>query len=116
MEYISIATSSWIVLCTEIVCAPKDTTIFVEHLAVFTCVVDGDAASWRVNGTLLNDLPPDTRSDLVLTTAIQDGNILVELSIPGRVEYNGTTLQCVTVKSGSGSEESGVVMLLIQGI
>ena len=90
MEYISrilIATSSWIVLCTEIVCAPKDTTIFVEHLAVFTCVVDGDAASWRVNGTLLNDLPPDTRSDLVLTTAISKMEIYW-WSCPYQAELN----------------------------
>ena len=90
-------------------------TVSIGEVAVFTCVVDGDAASWRVNGTLLNDLPPDTRSDLVLTTAIQDGNILVELSIPGRVEYNGTTLQCVTVKIASGSAESGAAMLNIRG-
>ena len=64
--------------------------------AVFPCITTSDSITWRVNGTNYSDLPPEIRSDLVSSQAMTAGVHLFTLTIPGRAEYNGTTVQCVT--------------------
>ena len=70
---------------------------------------------WRVNGTAFAQLPSDIRDDLDTGQVTNEGNEEFYLIIPGRAEYNGTTLQCVA--GGGGVErESENATLNIQGI
>ena len=83
---------------------------------MFTCVIHGAPLYqyWRVNGTAFNHLPSDIR-DNIKTTQMTVSNEEYTLTIPGRVEYNGTRVQCV-VGIESGEEESENSTLNIQGI
>ena len=49
-----------------------------------------------MNGTNYNDLPPEIRSDLVTDQVMSAHIHLFTLTIPGRAEYNGTLILCVT--------------------
>ena len=85
---------------------------------MFTCeTVGGDAATWRVNGTILRSLPPEIRSDVVVSvTNTPEGTVVEELTIPARAEYNGTRFQCLVGIFGGSSDESENATLMIQGI
>ena len=94
---------------------PENQTAFLRQSAVFTCETDGGLSGWRVNETLLQDLPPEIHSDLdvsVSTTA--EGSTVETLTIPARSEYNGTRVQCLVLGFG-GSAESESVTLRVQG-
>lgn len=82
---------------------------------MFTCETNGDATTWIVNGTALNVLPPGIRKDLMDTSANIPEGTLVNLIIPARAEYNGTTVQCLVVNVGVSSVESEIAKLEIQG-
>ena len=84
---------------------------------MFTCVtVGGDVATWRVNGILLQSLPPEIRSDVVVSeTNTDEGTRVEELTIPARAEYNGTRFQCLVGIFGGSSDESENATLRIQG-
>ena len=70
---------------------------------------------WRVNGTDFNRLPSDILADLDTDQETIGDNEVFILTIPGRAEYNGTIVQCVT--GGGGDErESQSATLKIQGI
>ena len=81
---------------------------------MFECEFIGDSSFWRVNGTSFNRLELELRNDLMIPGQqnTEEGNILIQLIIPGRAKYNGTRVQCVV--SGS-QEESGNVTLNVQG-
>ena len=97
---------------------PSNLTVFIDQSAVFTCETDGGLPGWRVNGTLLQDLPPDIRSDLVvLETNTDEGSTLEQITIPARAEYNTTKIQCLALAVAfSGSEESENATIIIQGV
>ena len=77
----------------------------------------GDISGWEVNGTLLQDLPPEIFNDLgqaAMNTA--QGSTVETLTIPARAEYNGSRFQCVVLNIGSPSISSKNATLKIQGI
>ena len=83
---------------------------------MFTCETDGDVTTWRVNGIILQSLPPEIRSDLLISeTNTPEGTIVEELTIPARAEYNGTRFQCLVVIIGGSSDLSENATLTIQG-
>ena len=83
---------------------------------MFTCETDGDFSGWKINGTLLQDLPPEIESDVMVSgTNTPEGTRVESLTIPARAEYNGTKIQCLVQKFGGGSAESENVTLNIQG-
>ena len=85
---------------------------------MFTCETDDGIPAWKINGTVLNDLPPETRDDIeVLATNTAEGTTVQELTIPDIVGYNGTRAQCLVVDIFGGSTaESETVTMRIQGI
>ena len=95
----------------------SDTTVFLNHTAVFTCETRGALYGyWRVNGTAYNSLPPELRDDLDPDRETVGEHEVYTLSIPGRAEYNETVLQCVAGRDvGGGSIESANVTLKVQG-
>ena len=101
---------------TEILQAPKNTTVFLDQSAVFTCETDGGLSVWRINGSLLYYLPSEIRSDLdVSETNTAEGTTVEVLTIPARAEYNETKVQCLVGIFGGGSSESENATLKIQG-
>ena len=107
-----------VILPPEILQAPESTVVFLDQSAVFTCeTVGGDVATWRVNGILLRNLPPEIHSDVVVSQTITpEGTVVEELTIPARAEYNGTRFQCLVGIFGGSSDESENATLTIQGI
>ena len=104
------------ILCAEIVESPSDVTVFINQSAEFKCVTHGALLYhyWKFNGTSLLSLPLDTLNDLVATRMPVEDNVKFTLIIPGRSEYNGTSLECVA--GGEGNEkESQTASLNIQG-
>ena len=84
---------------------------------MFTCETVGGVTTWRVNGILLQSLPPEIRSDLLRSeTNTPEGTVVEELTIPARAEYNGTRVQCLVGIFGGSSDESENATLRIQGI
>ena len=95
-----------------IVESPNSMTIFLHHEAVFLCLTRGGTTHWRVNGI---DLPSDLYADLVTDSTSLDGLDIFSLTVPGRAEYNGTRVQCVT-EGGGDSAGSSIATLEIQGV
>ena len=90
--------------------------MFLNQSAVFTCETDGEISAWKINGTLVNDLPPEIHDDIeVLATNTAEGTTVEELIIPGRVGYNGTRAQCLVLTFGGSTAESETVTMRIQG-
>ena len=104
-------------ILAEVVEPPSDTTVFLDHTAVFLCGTRGSVYGyWRVNGTAHNDLPLAIRDDLE-EDQYQVGDIEVYiLTIPGRAEYNETVVQLVAGDAGGGTVESTIAILKVQGI
>ena len=83
---------------------------------MFTCETREGATIWRVNGTLLEKLPPEIESDIMVSgTNTPEGTRVVVLTIPARAEYNGTRVQCLVGIFGGSSNESENATLKIQG-
>ena len=83
---------------------------------MFTCETVGGVTTWRVNGIILESLPPEIRNVLVVSpTSTSEGTIVEELTIPARAEYNGTRVQCLVGIFGGSSDESENATLRIQG-
>ena len=100
----------------EILVTPEDTVVFLNQSAVFTCETDDGIPAWRINGTVLNDLPPEIHDDIeVVVTHTAEGTTVEELTIPGRVGYNGTRAQCLALIFGGSTAESETVTMRIQG-
>ena len=108
---------SYLIMFPEILRAPENATVFLDQSAEFTCETDSGLSGWRINRTLLQDLPPEIRSDLrVSVTSTAEGSTVEVLTIPARAEYNGTRVQCLVVTYfGGGSSESENATLKIQG-
>ena len=84
---------------------------------MFICETVGGLTGWRINGTLLRNLPPEIGNDLVvLPTSTPEGTRVEELTIPARAEYNETRVQCLVLGFGGSSDESENATLRIQGI
>ena len=95
--------------------APGNKTVFLNQSAVFTCETRGGSTSWRVNGTLLDELPPAIEMDLEIIGAnTAEGTRLENLIIPAKAEYNGTRVSCSVQQRGSFMESANVT-LRIQG-
>ena len=100
----------------EILQAPENVTVFLGQSAMFTCETEGGFSGWRINRTVLQDLPHELHSDLrVSVTSTAQGTRVVRLTIPARAEYNGTKVQCLVGIFGGGSSESENATLKIQG-
>ena len=100
----------------EILRSPENQIVFLDQSAEFTYETDGGFSGWKINGTLLQDLPPEIRSDLdVSVSSTTEGSTVETLTIPARAEYNGTNIQCLVLGFG-GSAESENVTLTVQGI
>ena len=107
-------------LYAEIITPPQDTIVFLNRTANFTCETDGgDSTVFIINGMRYTDLSGKQKKELEHKQSYVNGSNteLFTLTIPARVEYNGTTVQCVTgdheripvVKSENAT-------LMIQGI
>ena len=94
-----------------IVESPNNTTVILHDEAVFLCLTRGGTTHWRVNVT---DLPSELYPDLVTSNTSLSGLDIFSLAIPGRAEYNGSRVQCVT-EDESDSVESLIATLQIQG-
>ena len=105
-----------LIIYAEVVESPSDVTVFLHQTAEFTCEIHGAFSYqyWRVNGTDYNSLSSEIRDDVVITQATVGDIEAFILTIPGRVEYNGTRVQCV-VGGGGGETESEIATLNIQG-
>ena len=83
---------------------------------MFTCETDDGFSGWRINGTRLQDLPPEIRNDVMVSvTNTPEGSTVESLIIPARAEYNGTRVQCLVVTVEGSSDESENATLEIQG-
>ena len=100
----------------EIAKSPSDVTVFINQTVLFTCVTHGTPLYqyWRVNGIAFPRLPSDIRDDLDTDQVTYGDNEEYILTITGRAEYNGTTVQCV-VGGESDERESEIATLKIQG-
>ena len=99
---------------------PSDVTVYLDHRAVFECEVDGGLAEWKVNGSLFSNLGEtlpvlldDVDSDREVTS---EGTLKLILTITGRAEYSGLTVQCVVGDFGGNSDTSDIVTMNVQGI
>ena len=100
----------------EIVQSPKSRVVFLGQPALFRCETDGDLSTWKINGIILDELPPDIYNDLGISGRnTEAGTRLKNLTIPGTVKYNETRVQCVSEVLDSLPAESQNVTLLIQG-
>ena len=71
--------------------------------------------TWRVNGSLLNvDIFSPGIDPTII--AFPDGGRVYTLTIGGRAEHNGTTIQCLAQLEGGSTMMSKSVIFLIQGI
>ena len=102
-------------LHAEILHAPENTTVFLNQLASFKCETTGGIPGWKVNGSLLQDLPHDIGSDVLHTIGFSMGNRVESLIIAARARYNGTKIQCVVFTFASTSIESKNATMMIQG-
>ena len=101
----------------EILHAPESSTVFLNQPAVFTCETRGGITSWRVNGTQREILLPDILRDLnVFEVTTPEGVVMQTLTIPARVQYNGTIVQCLSGLLGGSLVESDNATFTIQGI
>ena len=99
----------------EVLQAPGNQTVFLNQSAVFMCETDGGSTGWRVNGTLLEELPLAIEMDLkVFDANTAEGTRLENLTILARAEYNGTRVSC-SVQDRGLFMESANVTLRIQG-
>ena len=102
---------------SEILSSPKDSTVFLHEFAVFSCRAKGNELTWKLNGSLLADLPPELRKELIIINTSNKFSIWYkELVIPAKPKWNGTTVQCLGVKIDGSSAESENGTLIIQGI
>ena len=103
----------------EIIESPTNITVFLNKSAVFECEtsVHGGLSGWKVNGTVYNSLPAEIRSDLVTGDEGESerGNRIITLTVPAKIEYNETSVQCVTAESGGDLDESETVRMTVQG-
>ena len=104
-----------ILFLPEVLHAPGNQTVFLNQSAVFTCETRGSIRSWKVNGTILEDLPPAIDMDLEIFGANTEGTRLENLTIPARAKYNGTRVSCLVLILGVSLTESANVTLRIQG-
>ena len=99
----------------EIIQSPTSITVFLDNSAKFTCEVNGGISDWKLNGTIINDLPPIIGRGLQTYLGISDrGNPLEILTFRATAIYNGSIIQCVTF--GHFSRESENATLNIQGL
>ena len=100
----------------ELLQHPENSTVFLNETAVFTCETINGVPAWRVNGTILQRLPSEIRSDIkVSENNTAEGISTVNMAIPAKAEYNGTIVQCVILSVEETAVLSDKVLLNIQG-
>ena len=101
----------------EVLQSPENQIVFLNQSAEFTCETDGGLSGWRINGTVLQELPPEIENDIEVSySTTAEGSTVENLTIPARAEYNGTNIQCLVLKIGGHSAESENVTLTVQGM
>ena len=80
---------------------------------MFSCIIRDAPGQWILNETNINDLSSALRTDLVTETIESAGIYFISLIIPGRVEYNGTKVQCAIENDAALKSETAT--LRIQG-
>ena len=102
---------------TEIIQPPTDKIVFPTQSATFICEATGDFHDWHVNGIAYNNLPADVRTDIKSTPQdIDNRGQILTLTIPAKIQYNGTNVKCITGNLNSPLVESNTVTMKIQGI
>ena len=101
----------------DMVESPNNATVLINQIAVFTCVTHGAPLYlyWRINGTAYNHLPSEIRVGLDTDQETVGDNEEYILTISGRVQYNGTRVQCV-IGGENGETRSKIATLQILGI
>ena len=83
---------------------------------MFLCETDGGFPGWKVNGSILEDLSPELRSNIQVSGENTAKRSRIEnLTIPGWVEYNETNIQCLVLKLDGTTTESKNYTMKIQG-
>ena len=99
-----------------IVDPPENVTVFIDQSAVFTCETDGGLPGWRVNGTLLHDLPRQIREGIHIEERNTDHHTTIEMfTIPAKAGYNETKINCLSAEVDGPFVESETAILKIQG-
>ena len=100
----------------EVLRPPEKKIVFLNKAAVFTCETNHGSPTWKINGTILEELPPEIHSDLKILKNLTSSRTTVEnLTIPARAKYNGTVVQCVIFSAQGIAAQSDNVSLKIQG-
>ena len=91
---------------------PLQEQVYLGRDASFSCTVENisfDALIWEVNGLVWTDYP-DIKSHAVGEN--------YTLTVPGKVEYNGSSVQCKARVVGGGIIESSqcATLLIITGV
>ena len=89
--------------------------VFEGQNAVFSCTTRSIRGHWRLNDTKIDDLPRLILADLVNRTSQSGVYHFIAVSILGKAEYNGTTVQCAVENSDGTLTRSGVAILSIHG-
>ena len=89
--------------------SPASLNITVDTVAVFPCQHStADGITWRINGTILRDLPEGVSTD-----QNSDGTII--LTITALPKYNQTVIECVALFTESPSDDTDPAIMMIQG-
>ena len=103
-----------------IVEGPTDLTVFLDHEAVFSCLIRDISTRdisihWIVNETDIKDFPLSLQNDLTTENVTSGEFGLYALVIIARLEYNGTRVQCVAENNDGDLIISDNATLYIQG-
>ena len=88
-------------------------TVFLNHLAVFTCEASGLYTGWKIQDLKQQDiLHHDVTTSLLGVTL---NSTMHEIIILARAEYNEVRIQCLTWNFSGSIVESETAILNIQG-
>ena len=100
----------------EIVHPPESVVVFSGNRVEFSCGTrSAPVVTWKVNGTLFNQLNASLRADLGTSQQTVGDLELYTLLIPAGNEYNGIVIQCVAGVFGGTFIMSENATLMIQG-
>ena len=92
---------------------PQDETVLLGKASYFACSTSGSTMEWLVNGSTIDHLPDQVKSDIEIDFQQNNfGHHFSTLKIVGAAEYNGTKIQCF-IEDG---DRSGVATMYVQGI
>ena len=105
-------------LVPQIIHGPQSINMSLNMSANFSCEIKNGAFAWKINGTLLEQLPPEIHKDMTVLpgTTTTDGGVAKNLTIKAKEGYNMTRVQCLVGVPGQTPAKSEIVMLKIQGM